>query len=161
MQKEQSSRRIAFGLNHNTSVKEKNQSEELKRLPACSKVFVYKQKSGKWEGPQTFIEVQGETVTVQMPTGRQIYRTNVVKPVISSNWQDDEDGLSAMLTSKVTAALFGTENMEVMGKDKSHLFIDSRKAESDGLWKNGTFKTVKRKRYRLIQGFMAAALCMP
>ena len=79
-----------------------------------------------------------------MTTGRQIYRTNVVKPVISSNWDEGDEELAALLAADVTAALLWNEKLEIMGKNKGQLFKDSRKSELDGLWKNGTFKIVKR-----------------
>ena len=89
VQKEQAKRKIAFALRHSGGPKAKEQEQELQRLPAGSPVLVYREKSKKWEGPFPFVTVDGSTVVVQMPTGRKIFRSSVVKssnPVEENDW---------------------------------------------------------------------------
>lgn len=91
VRKEQASRRIAFGLKSKGSFGVDN-SEEHRKLPAGAPVLVYRQKSKDWEGPFNFIEIQGETVTVQLPSGRKIVRSHVVKPVQKSQLENQQTG---------------------------------------------------------------------
>ncbi|CDF37987.1 unnamed protein product [Chondrus crispus] len=80
VRKVQAQRRVAFGLRHPGGPKAKENSEELSRLPAGSPVYVYRNTTEKWDGPYPFIHIDGETVVVQLPRGRKIFRSNVVKP---------------------------------------------------------------------------------
>lgn len=160
--REQAKRRIALGLK-SKSPKGVEHSTELRKLPAGAKVYVFRQKTKKWEGPFIFVEIQGETVTVQLPAGRKIFRSSVVKPVVRSTFREtapynnnvsrkeqnttNEQEPNFAFTSfseQLTHVLYGASKMEVHGKESAHLFSESRKKEWLGLLENGTFKIVKR-----------------
>ena len=86
VRKEQAKWKISFALRHSGGPKAKEHEQEL-QLPAGSSVMVYRIKSKKWEGPFPFVTIDGSTVVVQMPTGRKIFRSTVVKssnPVIQT-----------------------------------------------------------------------------
>jgi len=87
VRKEQAKRRVAFGLRTNGIPVGKENSEELRKLPAGAEVLIYRNKSKIWEGPFPFINIEGETVTVQLPSGRKIFRSTAVKPVTKSKLQ--------------------------------------------------------------------------
>lgn len=59
-------------------------STSLRSLLAGSPVYVYRTRSNSWEGPFPLIQIEGETVVLQLPFGRRIFRSNVVKPVVKS-----------------------------------------------------------------------------
>lgn len=65
---------------------------ELRKLPDRSPVYVYREKSKKWEGPFPCIQVGGETAVVQLPSGRKIFRSTVVKPVVRSAFSEYSNG---------------------------------------------------------------------
>jgi len=82
VRKEQAKRRIAFALRHPSSPKAKEQEEELHKLPSGSPVLVYRQRTKKWEGPFPMVHVDGSTVVVQLPSGRKIFRSTVIKSAV-------------------------------------------------------------------------------
>lgn len=96
--------------------------EDLDKLYPGSKVLVYQTKTKKWEGPFTFIDKSGETVCVQQPKGRQIFRSNVVKPAPAP----DE-------VNRLFSAAFSSTD-----------FSESRKKENKGLFDRKVFKIVNR-----------------
>ncbi len=143
VRKEQAKRRINFGL-QTKGPKAMEHSEKLRNLPAGSPVYVYRQKSNKWEGPFLFIEIQGETVTVQQPSGRKIFRSTVVKPCVESKLQNmDTQQLKHtrdVVYDKLSQALFSTpESNQSSEMD----FSISRKTEWKGLLESLTFEIVK------------------
>ena len=86
---EEAKRKIAFSLRHYRGPKAKEHEQELQRLPAGSPVMVHRIKSMKWEVPFPFVTIDGSTFVVQIPTGRKIFRSTVVKssnPVIQTEW---------------------------------------------------------------------------
>lgn len=86
VEKEQARRRIAFGLRNPSGPKAKESSAILHELPAGSPILVYRHVRDRWEGPHTFISIDKETVVVQTPSGRKIFRSNCVKPWIKPEW---------------------------------------------------------------------------
>jgi hypothetical protein len=56
-----------------------NERDDLKALERGDPVIVWRPKRKMWM-PYTFIDLDGETVTVQNSSGRSIFRTNVVRP---------------------------------------------------------------------------------
>ena len=91
---EQSKRRIAFALRHPGIPKDIETTNDLKDLPAGSLVLVYRTVTKKWEGPFKFISIDGETVVVQLPRGRKIFRSVCVKPYIKSKLKLPMEDLS-------------------------------------------------------------------
>ena len=85
-EKEQSKRRISFGIRSKGSPICKEESQKLQLLPAGSKVLVYRTKSKTWEGPFTFISVDRETAVIQTKVGRSIFRSSCVKSYIKSSF---------------------------------------------------------------------------
>ena len=165
VRKEQAKRRIAFGLKTAGGPVGKESSESLKNLPAGSSVLVYRKDSKKWEGPYTFINIDGETVTVQLPHGRKIFRSHVVKPVTNSilrhqveekssevKSDDNFDDNDLSLEDEQTQALFSEQDDNatysfatiVMKPSNKHTFKESRKKELKGLMDRNIFSIVDR-----------------
>lgn len=67
-EKEQKRRRIELGFRTAGGPISIETSSKLRHLPAGEKVFVYRNKSKEWEGPQKFISIEGETVVIQKTT---------------------------------------------------------------------------------------------
>lgn len=71
---------IYFGLKHSNSPKAREAGKERDKLPIGSKVLVFRDAAKAWTGPFLLIDLQGETVVVQIPRGRRIFRTTRVRP---------------------------------------------------------------------------------
>lgn len=160
--KEQSARRVSFGLKRHHGPVGKEASSELYKLPSGAQVLVYRQNSQKWEGPFTFIHIDGETVVVQLPSGRRIFRSSVVKPVVRSQFSEQstissdcseigkplsEDVQSSKIANEeenVYHAMLGSTSIKVAPAEDQEKFAESRKKELEGLAERGTFATVKR-----------------
>ena len=108
--------------------------DDLARLNMGDEVLVYQDKSNKWEGPFRFIAIDGDTVTVEFPHGRRIFRSTAVRPKPAG---DDQPFLETATSSAMLAekAVEETEKCD---------FAASRKAEIEGLLRRGTFDVVKR-----------------
>lgn len=79
---EQARRRLAFALRHPSGPKAKEVSAQLRRLPPGAAVLVYRTVSNRWERPFQFVSCDDETVIVQLPRGRRIFRSTCVKPFV-------------------------------------------------------------------------------
>lgn len=79
--KVQIKRRMSFDLRHPSGPKVKELSQALDSLPSRSPVLFYRESQKKWEGIFPIISVSGETVVIQFPSGRRIYRATYVRPV--------------------------------------------------------------------------------
>ena len=147
VEQEQSRRRIAFALRHPSNAKAKEQSAQLRDLPAGSPVLVYRTTTKRWEGPFTYITSSGDTAVVQLTRGRRIFRTNCVKPWVKSILGKDkarDESVQVTLDDGDEVDL-GTEARKVKvkkGSAEERAFKQSRKDELDGLLKDGTFKPV-------------------
>lgn len=71
-------RKVAFTNKHTHSPNPKQSIDGLHDLPAGEPVLVWREKSKKWEGPFKFIIIDGETVFIQQPHGRKIFRSTFV-----------------------------------------------------------------------------------
>lgn len=113
--------RVAFGLKvKSPRGKERSDLDDL--FPGAQ-VLIYRKKSKLWEGPFIFIDKVGETVCVQMPYGRQIFRSTVVKPApLKVNHVVDE-------------AYLATNEID---------YSESRKKEWKGLQSRKVFDLVRR-----------------
>lgn len=163
VRKVQAQRRVAFGLRHPGGPKAKENSEELSRLPAGSPVYVYRKTTEKWDGPFPFIHIDGETVVVQLPRGRKIFRSNVVKPQNSPSFpkenlqgsttqspvelsnepgaiEEDENFLCSDISLQ---AMFGPGSYLYCTPDEPRDFSKSRMTELQGLEERQTFEVVK------------------
>ena len=79
VRKEFARRKIAFALKHPRAATAQTQDEELRMLPAGSPVRVYRTRTRKWEGPFPLVSVDNGVVVVQLPSGRKLFRSDVVK----------------------------------------------------------------------------------
>lgn len=149
--KEQCKRKVAFGLKKICHPIGNESSEKLRQLPAGSPVLVYRNKTKGWEGPFTFIHIQGETAVIQLPSGRKIFRSNVIKPItestfkdatnISNNTTDDDD--HAMVTHATGNRISNRIQVKVH-PNTNHDFLESRQLELDGLLGRGVFRVVHK-----------------
>jgi Reverse transcriptase (RNA-dependent DNA polymerase) len=98
-------------------------------------VLVYRDPSGQWEGPFRFIAIDGDTVTVQLPHGRQFFRSTVVKPVT------EDLRAPARLDKGPQIAMMAAENDKAV---HAYDFGASRKLEIDGLKRRETFDVINR-----------------
>ncbi len=143
--KEHAKRKVAFGMKHYRGPKGKEYNAELNKLPAGAPVYVYRDRSKSWEGPFPFLNIDGETVVVQLPKGRKLFRSCVVKPKYRSHLNEVfycEDNLQ--ITEPEILALFGSTAVRIAKKEESEQFKDSRLKEIKGLFENNTFEIVKR-----------------
>lgn len=66
----------------------KEHSAEDRTFPAGSPVLVFQDNTKYWEGPYPIINIDGETVCVQLQRGRRIFRSIVVRPLTRSLFID-------------------------------------------------------------------------
>lgn len=125
--------------------------DDLQNLPFGSPVRVYRPKSNEWEGLFKFVSLDGDTVCVQLPHGRRIFRSHVVKTDSSSNTnlQDndvadtEENNYSVIDQSNVVLeAMFNEANLSECKTSTEHTFDESMKKELEGLEKLGVFKVI-------------------
>ncbi|PXF44444.1 hypothetical protein BWQ96_05814 [Gracilariopsis chorda] len=79
VEKEHAPRNVDFAEKYRGPYR--NEQEEIDSLPFASPVLVYGESSKTWERPHPFVSKEGENVCVQLPHGRKIFRSHVVKPV--------------------------------------------------------------------------------
>ena len=99
------------------------------------KVLVYREKSKLWEGPAKFIWKENETVCVQFPHGRKIFRSNVVKPHHKDEYGEDNE-IHFVSVEEEDPIYFCFSN------DKIEKYQLSRKEELEGLLRRGVFEIV-------------------
>lgn len=78
-EKEIANYNLIFAKKHTHSSKGTESSVELQKLPAGAPFLVWRESSKCWEEPFKFINIEGETVVVQLPHGRKIFRSTVIK----------------------------------------------------------------------------------
>lgn len=151
--KEHAKRKIAFGLKYRGPYGK--EQTDLDKLTFGAPILIYRHKSGKWEGPFKFISKENETVCAQLPHGRKIFSSHVVKSAKDShadivNTLTDilTDDVADDITPEVRDELFGHEYKEVsrsfttISNDLD--FTEARNMELNGLAKAKVFKIVKR-----------------
>jgi hypothetical protein len=132
VKKAQAEARIAFGLRYRGPFG--NERTDLTSLVFGSPVRVYREGTKTWEGPFKFISVDGDTVCVEVPSGRKMFRSNVVKIAETRRAQ-------TLAPDKFIGLLDHTENDDqAIGQD----FSGSRKLELQGLNDRGVFEVVKK-----------------
>ena len=144
--KEISKRKIAFAKKHTHSPKGKASNAEIHKLPAGAPVRVWRESLNSWEGPFPFISIDGETVIVQLPHGRKLFRSTVIKPVNGSGFGDNLETAEKEepLTETQTQALFGQTKVRIASKKEAHKFKTAREEELHGLIEGKIFEVVKR-----------------
>lgn len=162
--KEFAKRKVAFALRHTHSPKRKEQEEELSKLPFGAPVYVYRDKPKKWEGPFKFVHLDGNTVTVQLPHGRRIFRSTAVKAknptvgelVNEKHHQNDLEELAGdnpfnQHSSNVNVVddLSELFPMDLSTHEASQIcFKQSRKEELEGLMKANVFEIVDKSQVK-------------
>ena len=111
--------------------------QDLDKLNFEASVRVYREKSREWNGPFKFISKEGETIVVQMPHGRRIFRSNVLRSVL--------DGEQEETSQDVINVMFGAEDHVYINQTDEHNFRQSRKKEITGFLEAGVFEIVDRK----------------
>ena len=115
VEKEYAQRKVQFGLRYKGPYG--RERKDLFNLPHGAPILIYRNKTEKWEGPFKFISIEGDTVVVQLPHGRKIFRSHVVKPYLRSDDNgdnslnakpllEDEDYTINASLSKLRASLF-------------------------------------------------------
>lgn len=137
---------------------------ELDCLKLGDKVMVFRKTSNLWEGPFKFISKENETVCIQLPRGRKIFRSNVEKPykgdsmktlgdaeinilfdstVDFSNCYNSE--LENIMFEDILNILFGDEaNATYVLPSQGEGFEDARMSELQGIKSEGVFEEVDR-----------------
>lgn len=80
----QSKRRIEFVLRHPSGPNDNDNLNHLTFLPIGSSVLVWRTSSKDWTDPHKLINMDGETIVVQLPKGRKIFQSTSVKPWTSA-----------------------------------------------------------------------------
>ena len=156
VQREQTKRRVSFGLGYRGPYGKERL--DLDQLQFGAPVRVFRETTKKWEGPYKFVNKFGETVTVQLPQGRRIFRSHVVRPV--KNTDDIKLDSVVGLPSSVHATASASTGVDLshyalrdtMGSMNYSLHISentkeiefARKRELVGLTKAGVFQIVNR-----------------
>ena len=85
-------------------------------------------------------------MVVQLPHGRKLFRSTVIKPTNGSILKNSANLVSTNqpLIDIENLALFGTAKIRIADKNEAHKFKDARKKELQGIIDNKTFKIVKR-----------------
>lgn len=127
---------------------------DLDSLQYGALVRVYRNGSRIWEGPFRFVAKDGDTVCVQLPHGRRIFSSHVVKPDLSANAQQSIAPLSSPVVEPSTqpgneSAAFideiGDQGFQARAQADVQLFKTSRAKELQGLLEAGVFKIVERR----------------
>jgi transposase InsO family protein len=149
IQREYAKSRVQLGLRMTGPVG--NESSALDDLRPGSPVRLFRTKTGVWEGPFPFISKDHETCIIQLPSGRKMFRSNVVRP-----YKDGHD--TVPVTNEDINVLF-SEAQEVQGteysvethatqvvnaRDFGSRFDQARQKEFRGLMDRNTFRVVKR-----------------
>jgi hypothetical protein len=125
--------KVAFGLRYRGPYG--REREDLTRLNMGDEALVYRDASGQCEGLFRFIAIDGDTVTVQLPHGRRIFRSTVVKPVTENRCAP------ARLDIGPQIAMMAAETDKAV---HAYDFGASRKLEIHGLKHRETFDVINR-----------------
>lgn len=136
VEKEHARRKVLFGQRHRGPYG--RERLDLMKLPHGADVLIFREKQKKWTGPHKFISIEGDTVVVQLPHGRKIFRSHVVKPY--HHHKDENQGLIA---SEFKRKGTGQSYRERMKPNDQHTFKAARQAEIQGLKNRNVFKVVK------------------
>ena len=136
MESIQSKRRIEFGLKYKGPYA--GEMHELDSLPHGSPVLVFRNKHKKWEGPFKFLEKTGETVVVQLPSGRKIFRSCAISPYkVHGNIEPCSDGVAYDSILALNEAVFSA-NVQ------SDQYRESRRFELQGFIDQGVFEVIRK-----------------
>lgn len=147
VEREQTKRKVTFGLRYRGPYgKERS---DLDNLHFGAPVRVYRPKTDIWEGPFKFIWKDNETVCVQLPNGRKLFRSHVVKHDRSHNTEDTmiDKPTSEEITPEALCCLFQEPKLNanhILVTDHNNQFRDSRQQELRGLQEAGVFRIVSR-----------------
>ena len=146
--KELAKRKISFGIRNTGSPKMKEQEEELTRLPAGAPVLIYRDTSKVCKGPFLFISIDGIAIVIQLPHGRQIFKSTAVKPSNRPVMDKLLQPSSILPQSDNQIQTIQANNSDVSEQINpimnSYDFRDSIDAELRGLLEMGVFSVVRR-----------------
>jgi hypothetical protein len=140
LQKEYARQKVAVGLKYKGPFG--GERVDLTTLLPGDHVLVYRPPKKTWES-YTFINLDGDTVTVQGNDGRKLFRSNVVKPLRRRE--------SAVPDSTMLAAMFGTDydaQSSCLSAEADSVWEESRKAELRGLHEREMFRIVPKSEIR-------------
>lgn len=147
--KEQAKRKLTFGLKYRGPFGKER--KDLDNLRFGSPILIFRQKSGKWEGPFKFVSKENETVCAQLPYGRRIFSSHVVKPA-----EESHGSFANIATERTVHKTTPTDMNELFkeheqdsswvfaASEKDNDFSESRTKELNGLAEAKVFKIVKR-----------------
>lgn len=64
-------------------------------------MLVYRSSLESWEGPFKFINIYGETVIIQLPRERKVFKSSWVRPFDSSTLKDNNNPDKAVVLNNV------------------------------------------------------------
>lgn len=123
-------------------------------------MYVYITGPKKWQGPYKFMNIDGETVVVQLESGRKILRSNCVRPAVKANWSAEDDrekdtsgtevsvGAESMITTTIeNQPEIQYEKEKKKTKAEKNMqkkkYASSLKTEIEGIIQNGTFEPTR------------------
>lgn len=161
--------RLEFGLKDTGGPKGVENSDYLRQLPSGAHLLVFRTTTKKWEGPLTFISVDGKTLVFQTRNGRLIFLSTCVKPYVRSQLERDagcynigdvhSEGTvrgKVIVNNNGTYAVKSYEAKDGPIGEETEANMVSRKARPDagftrtrtdellGLLNEGTFKAVRK-----------------
>ena len=139
VEKEHARRRLQFGLRYKGPYGKER--EDLDQLTFGAQVRVYRDQDKKWEGPFKFISKEGETVVVQLPHGRRIFRSNVVKPMEKNEINPPSDN---PISEELINMMFDEKDCMCASVEENQSFSAARQREIRGLMDAGVFEIVDR-----------------
>jgi hypothetical protein len=140
LRKEFARQKVAVGLKYKGPFG--GERADLAALRPGDQVLVYRPPKKAWEEFK-FVDLDGDTVTVQGNDGRKLFRSNVVKPL--------RRGESAVPDSETLAAMFGTDcdaESSCLSSEAESAWEESRKAELRGLHERDMFRIVPKAEMR-------------
>jgi Reverse transcriptase (RNA-dependent DNA polymerase) len=130
--------KIAFGLRYKGPFG--RERHDLEKLSYGARVRVFREGTKRWDGPYKFVSIDGDTVCVELPIGRKLFRSNVVK-----NAEIEEpNAIPSNPSSEEVELMFGDCGYIVRTGDEE-TFALSRKRELDGLREQEVFEIVARE----------------
>lgn len=140
VEKEHSRRRVQFALKYKGPYGKER--IDLESLSPGSPILLFRDHSKRWEGPFPFISIDDDTVVVQLPSGRKIFRSHVVQPFKKGT--NVTEGSEVVYSPEAVSAMFGDESWSITSPSEERTFEHSRMTELEGLKSEQVFEVVKR-----------------
>jgi hypothetical protein len=141
VEQEYARRKVSFGLKYKGPFG--RERKDLQELRYGAAVGVYRRSSNQWE-QYRFVEISGDTVTVQGENGRRIFRSSVVKPWESIEEQRPKMEAPDLSQPSDAACRPEAEEDPVFNADSAVDWTESREREISGLQEQQMFEVVPR-----------------